>query len=95
MLEECWRVGREGTPARGPVGIPAEGPVGTVGADTEVEGAEGITGEGVCVGRGMGVVIRGVVSGVRRCGGAAPQEEMSGLVARSLPNDPLPPLILL
>lgn len=88
-------MGREGTPARGPVGIPAEGPVGTVGADAEAEGADGITGEVVCVGRVTGVVIRGAMSGVRRWGGAAPQEEVSGLVVRSLPNDPLPPLKLL
>ncbi len=59
-------MGREGTPALGPVGIPAEGPVGTIGADAEIVGAEGITGEGVCVGRVMGVVIRGAMSGVRR-----------------------------
>ena len=96
MLEECGRTGRDVTPARGPVGIPAAGPVGTTDANAGTDaGAEATTGEGVCVGRVTGVEIRGVMSGVRRCGGAAPQVELSGLIVRSLPNEPLPPLMLL
>lgn len=37
-------------------------------------------------------MILGATSGGPRCGGAAPQDELSGLVLRSLPNEPLPPL---
>jgi hypothetical protein len=36
-------LGRDGTPARGPVGMPPEGPVGIVDAD----GPDGIEGDGV------------------------------------------------
>lgn len=43
MLDECWREGRDGTPARGPVGMPPDGPVGIVDAD----GPDGIEGDGV------------------------------------------------
>jgi len=78
-------------PALGPVGIPPDGPVGTATA-----GPEGIEGEGVCVGRLTGVLplVETSAAGAVRIGGAAPQEAASGRVTRSLPNEPLPPLML-
>lgn len=68
----------------------AAGPVGIAGA----EGVVADTGDGVCIGRvcAIGAATLGATSDVPRCGGAAPQEEVSGLVLRSLPNEPLPPL---
>lgn len=71
------------------MGIPAAGPVGIV----EVEGPDGIDGDGVCVGLLIGVLPRVETSGKVRLGGAAPQEPASGRADLSFENDPLPPLI--
>jgi hypothetical protein len=68
-------LGRDGTPARGPVGMPPDGPVGIVDAD----GPDGIEGDGVWVGRLTGVLPRVEISaGTVRLGGAAPHELESG-----------------
>lgn len=89
--------GREGTPARGPVGIPADGPVGMVDVvvdnDDVAAGPDGMDGEGVCVGRLAGVLMRGEISAGMVRGGAAPQEPDSERWGRSLLNEPLPPRI--
>jgi hypothetical protein len=69
--------------------MPPDGPVGI-----EADGPEGIEGDGGCVGRLTVVLILVETSGAGRIGGAAPHAEVSGRLTRSLPNEPLPPLML-
>ncbi len=71
------------------MGIPPDGPVGIVGeGPDEMEGDEGVI-------RLTGVVAFVDVScTAERVGGAAPQDDVSGRLARSWQNDPLPPLML-
>lgn len=56
-------------------------------------GVEGMDGDGVGVGREIGGLARMVTLGAGRLGGAAPHDEVSGRLTRSLPKEPLPPLI--
>jgi hypothetical protein len=69
--------------------MPPEGPVGIV----DIDGPDGIDGDGVCVGLASGVLSRVVTGGTLRLGGAAPQDPVSGLLGRSPANEPLPPLM--
>lgn len=73
-------------PARGPVGIPV-GPVGAAGAVSLAGDGETLGG-----GRGGGKVILLLTSMLSRAGGAAPQDEVSGRLCRSVLNDDRPPL---
>jgi hypothetical protein len=69
--------------------MPPDGPVGT-----EAAGPEGIDGDGGCIGRLTGILPLIEASAAGRVGGAAPHNEASGRLTRSLPNVPLPPLML-
>lgn len=69
--------------------MPPDGPVGTVAA-----GPDGIDGDGDGAGRLVSVTPLAGASAAGRLGGAAPHEEVSGRLMRSLPNPPLPPRML-
>jgi hypothetical protein len=58
-----------------------------------VDGPDGMDGDGACGGRETGVLPLVDISDVGRFSGAAFQVFASGLMTRSLLNEPLPPLI--
>lgn len=79
-------------PPDGPVGIVGEGPDVMDGGDRG-DGAERLTGVGTLEGASR-MAISWVAATTGRVGGAAPHAPVSGRVTRSLPNEPLPPLML-
>lgn len=78
-------------PPDGPVGIVGEGP-DAIDAGDRGEGAERLTGVGAL--EGVSRMAISCVAAASRLGGAAPHEPVSGRVTRSLPKEPLPPLML-